>query len=223
MEIEARGLVKVFPTTPLSGGVPLAALDGACLEARPGVTGVEGPNGSGKTTLFKVLAGVLETDAGEVLTDGIPAAAERLRQLAAYCPANPRSFYFRLSAAENLRFFGALAGLDAGTAAARAAGLAERLGLQAAELRKRFDRLSEGNMQKISLIRAISRRAPILLLDEPFRGLDTASTESLLGLIEEAGRYSAVLLSSHSPQLLRMAARRVLAMRDGRVTGRTPS
>ncbi len=219
MEIAARGLVKVFPAPALSGGVPLAALDGVCLEARPGVAGVEGPNGSGKTTLLKALAGVLETDAGEVLADGIPAGAGRLRELAAYCPANPRSFYFRLSAAENLRFFGALAGLDAGTAAARAAGLAERLGLQAAELSRRFDRLSEGNMQKISLIRAFSRRAQVLLLDEPFRGLDAASTESLLGLIEEAGRYSAVLLSSHSPQLLRRAAGRVLTMRGGRVTG----
>lgn len=221
MRIEARGLVKVFPAPPFSRGVPLTALGGAGLTLGPGVAGLEGPNGSGKTTLLKVLAGVLEADGGQVLADGTPAAAERLRQLTAYCPANPRSFYFRLSAAENLRFFGALAGLDADEAAARAGRLAERLGLPAPELGKRFDRLSEGNMQKVSLIRAFSRRTPLLLLDEPFRGLDAASVEGLLGLIEETGRSSGVILSSHSPQLLRRAAGRVLGILDGRMTGET--
>jgi len=221
MRIEARALVKTFPAPPFSGGSPLRALDGVCLEAGPGVTGLEGPNGSGKTTLLKTLGGILEADGGALLADGAPAAPSRLRGLAAYCPANPRSFYFRLSAAENLRFFGALAGLPAGLALERAAGLAGRLGLARADLGRRFDRLSEGNMQKVSLIRAFSRGAPLLLLDEPFRGLDAEACRGLLGLIAETGREAAVIVSSHSPELLREAAGRLIRLEHGR-TGGTP-
>jgi ABC-2 type transport system ATP-binding protein len=216
MRIEARGLIKLFPPPPFSGGVPLRALAGISLEAGQGVTGVEGPNGSGKTTLFKALAGIIEADGGSILAAGEPASSGRLRELAAYCPPNPRSFYFRLSAAENLRFFGALAGLDAAAALERAAALAEKLGLAGTDLHRRFDSLSEGNMQKVSLIRAFSRRSPVLLLDEPFRGLDAAAVNGLLGLIEEAGRASTLLISSHSPALLREAAKKTITMENGK-------
>jgi ABC-type multidrug transport system ATPase subunit len=219
MRIEARGLVKVFPAPLFSGGAPLRALDEVDLEAGPGALGIEGPNGSGKTTLFKTLAGIIEADGGSILAGGSGASPSRLRQLAAFCPANPRSFYFRLSASENLRFFGALAGLTPAGAAERAARLGARLGLSGADLERRFDRLSEGNMQKVSLIRAFSRQAPLLLLDEPFRGLDAAAAAGLLELISESARASAVLVSSHSPELLRRAAGRVLKMEGGRLRG----
>jgi len=222
MRLEARGLVKIFPAPLFSGGAPLRALDGLDLEAGPGALGIEGPNGSGKTTLFKTLAGVIEADGGAVLADGAPAGSRRLRELAALCPANPRSFYFRLSGAENLRFFGALAGLSPAEAGERAARLGGRLGLSGADLGRRFDRLSEGNMQKVSLIRAFSRRSPLLLLDEPFRGLDARAAEGLLELIEETARRSAVLVSSHTPELLRRAAGRVLKLEGGRLKGSGP-
>lgn len=217
MRIEARGLIKIFPPPPFSGVPAMRALSGINLEAGPGVTGIEGPNGSGKTTLFKTLAGIIEADGGSIHAEGVPATSQRLRALSAYCPPNPRSFYFRLSAAENLRFFGALAGLDRETAPGRAAVLAEKLGLSGADLNRRFDRLSEGNMQKVSLIRALSRRAAVLLLDEPFRGLDAAAVRGLLELIKEAGQSSSVLLSSHSPELLRKAAKRIFSLENGKI------
>lgn len=217
MKFEARGLIKIFPAPLFSGAGPLRALAGAELEAAPGVTGVEGPNGSGKTTLFRALAGIIETDGGQILAGGEAAGPAQLRGLAAFCPANPRGFYFRLSAAENLRFFGALAGLAPSEAAAAALALAGRLGLAAADLGRRFDRLSEGNMQKVSLIRALSRRPRLLLLDEPFRGLDAAASSGLLELIKENGRDRAVLISSHSPDLLRAAAGRTIRMEAGRI------
>lgn len=216
MKFEARGLVKIFPAPVFSGGAPLRALNGADLGAAPGVTGVEGPNGCGKTTLFRTLAGVLEADGGQVLADGAPAGAAALRGLAAYCPANPRGFYFRLSAAENLRFFGALAGLTPREAASSALALAGRLGLAAADLDRRFDRLSEGNMQKVSLIRTLSRSPRLLLLDEPFRGLDAAACAGLLELIKENGLDRAVVISSHSQELLRAAAGRIVKMEAGK-------
>jgi ABC-type multidrug transport system ATPase subunit len=217
MKFEARDLVKIFPAPLFSGAGTLRALDGAAIEAAPGVTGVEGPNGSGKTTLFRTLAGIIEADGGQILAGGETAGPEELRGLAAYCPANPRSFYFRLSAAENLRFFGALAGLSPRETAAAALALAGRLGLAAPELDCRFDRLSEGNMQKVSLIRTLSRRARLLLLDEPFRGLDAAACAGLMELIKENGRDRAVLVSSHSPELLRAAAGRVVKMEADRI------
>lgn len=217
MELEVRGLVKVYPAPPFSGGRAVRAVDGASLRAGFGVTGLGGANGCGKTTLFKTLAGVLEPDGGEILAGGSPASPARLRDIAAYCPPNPRSFYFRLSAAENLRFFGALAGLTAAQALDRALNLADRLGLQRADLHRRFDALSEGNMQKVSLIRALSRRAPLLLLDEPFRGLDGTACSGLLSLLEEVSRATTVLVTSHSRELLASAARRSLRMEAGRV------
>jgi ABC-type multidrug transport system ATPase subunit len=217
MKFEARNLTKAFPAPLFSGARTLRALDGVNFEGGPGVTGVEGPNGSGKTTLFRALAGVLEADGGQVLADGGPAGAEALRCLAAFCPANPRAFYFRLSAAENLRFFGALAGLSPREAAESALALAGRLGLAAPELHRRFDHLSEGNMQKVSLIRAFSRSPRLLLLDEPFRGLDAAACSGLTELIKESGRDRAVVISSHSPELLRAAAGRIVRMEAGRL------
>lgn len=217
MNFEARGLTKIFQPPAFSGGSPLRALDGVDLEARPGVLGLEGPNGSGKTTLFKTLAGIIETDGGMILAGGEAAGAERLRELASYCPTNPRSFYFRLSAAENLRFFGALAGLSASLALVRAKQLSEKLELSPADLNRRFDRLSEGNMQKVSLIRSFSRRAPLLLLDEPFRGLDKSACRGLLELIKETGVDSAVLVSSHSQELLREAAGLTITLEGGKI------
>jgi len=217
MRLEVKGLIKVFPAAPLTGGKPQRALAGVDLSAENGVTGIGGANGSGKTTLFRTLAGALEPDAGTILTDGRPASPEDLRSLAAFCPSNPRTFYFRLSAAENLRFFGALAGLSAAEAAARAAKLAERVGLSAADMERRFDRLSEGTMQKVSLIRAFSRRAPVLLLDEPFRGLDGVACRGLLDLLAETGRTATVLLTSHNRELLSAAATRTLRIDNGRI------
>ncbi|MDD5209548.1 MAG: ABC transporter ATP-binding protein [Elusimicrobiales bacterium] len=217
MKIEARALIKIFPAPPFSGSQPLCALAGLDLEAGPGVLGVEGANGSGKTTLFKTLAGIIEADGGAILADGAAAGSGRLRELSVYCPSNPRAFYFRLSAAENLRFFGALAGLSAAQALERAKLLGDRLGLSPADLEKRFDRLSEGNMQKVSLLRSFSRRHPLLLLDEPFRGLDKRACLGLLGLIKEAGKASVVLVSSHSPELLRDAADKIIVMEAGKI------
>lgn len=220
MKLEVRGLVKVFPAPPFSGGEPARALAGATFEAGTGVTGIGGPNGSGKTTLFRTLAGVIEADGGEVLAGGGPADAARLRELAAHCPPNPRSFYFRLSAAENLRFFGALAGLTSAQALDRALQLADRLLLPRGELHKRFDRLSDGNMQKVSLIRAFSRRPPLLLLDEPFRGLDGSACTGLLELIADVSRATTVLLTSHSRELMETAAHRTLRIEAGVIGGR---
>ncbi len=216
MKFEARNLIKLFPAPLFSGAKPLRALDGLNLEAGPGITGLEGPNASGKTTLLRTLAGIIEADGGLITAGERAAGPEQLRETAAYCPANPRGFYFRLSAAENLRFFGALAGLTPDEAAAAALALAGRLGLAASDLERRFDRLSEGNMQKVSLIRTLSRRAQLLLLDEPFRGLDAAACAGLQELIKENGRDRAVVVSSHSPELLRAVAGRIIKMEKGR-------
>jgi ABC-type multidrug transport system ATPase subunit len=218
MRLEVKGLVKVFPSPAFSGAESVRALAGVDMEAGPGVTALAGPNGSGKTTLLKTLAGLLEADGGSILADGVSAASDRLRGLAAYCPPGHRSFYFRLSAAENLRFFGALAGLDAGEALARARALAPRLGLSLPDLDRRFDRLSEGNRQKVSLIRSFSRRARVLLLDEPFGGLDGIACRGLLALIAEAGMDSTVLVTSHNRELLETAAVKALRLENGRIT-----
>ncbi len=217
MLIDARGLIKIFPAPVFSGSRPLYALTGIDLQAGPGVLGLEGPNGGGKTTLLKTLAGILEADGGTIFAGGEAADAGQLRGLAAYSPSNPRAFYFRLSAAENLRFFGALAGLSPAQVLERSTGLADKLGFSPADMERRFDRISEGNMQKVSLIRSFSRRPALLLLDEPFRGLDQSACRGLLELIKETGRDRALMISSHNHELLREAAGRIITMEAGKI------
>jgi sodium transport system ATP-binding protein len=213
--IEVEGLRKSFHTR--QGEV--RAVDGVSFRAEDGlITGLLGPNGAGKTTTLRMLYTLMRPDAGRILVDGIdpglqPAAARaRLGVL-----PDARGIYKRLSARENIAYFGRLQGLDAATIGARTGRLVDALGMQDF-IDRRAEGFSQGQRTKTAIARALVHDPRNVLLDEPTNGLDVMTTRSLreflLGLKAE-GRC--VLLSSHIMQEVGRLCDRVVVIARGRV------
>lgn len=183
------------------------------------VVGLAGPNGAGKTTLLKILSGVLVPTSGKVLLEGVdifacPGSAQGHVRLAV---ADSRSFYWRLTLAQNLDFFAAVTGMRAAARreavlrGARAMGLEDRLG-------DRFYTLSSGMMQRMALARAMLVEGDVWLLDEPTKDLDSEYREKLFSLIGQwRDRGNSVVLASHAPGDLSRLCSRVVQLRDGAV------
>jgi sodium transport system ATP-binding protein len=213
--IEVEGLRKSFHTR--QGEV--RAVDGVSFRAEDGlITGLLGPNGAGKTTTLRMLYTLMRPDAGRILVDGIdpgmqPAAARaRLGVL-----PDARGIYKRLSARENIAYFGRLQGLDAATIDVRTGRLVDALGMQDF-IDRRAEGFSQGQRTKTAIARALVHDPRNVLLDEPTNGLDVMTTRSLreflLGLKAE-GRC--VLLSSHIMQEVGRLCDRVVVIARGRV------
>jgi ABC-type multidrug transport system ATPase subunit/ABC-type multidrug transport system permease subunit len=230
MLIDAVNISKTYPSdgmlSPFGARPPAPALDGANLKLTPGIiTGLTGPNGAGKSTLLRILSGRLIPDGGTVKLDGIKADDSALRASAAMAETGAGSFYLRLTAMENLFFFGAIHGHTRAQTLSRTEILMELLGIREEDLEKRFDKLSEGAAQKFSLARALMRRAPALLLDEPAQNLDLRSSEAFHGFIKKlaADEGTAVLYISHNPGELASVCGRVLVMEKGRLIQPPPA
>jgi len=160
----------------------LPVLRGLSFQAERGsVFGIFGPNGAGKTTLLKILAGLLRPHRGAVSVEGIDAAQARtsLRRLIGVISHQPY-LYPQLTALENLEFYGRMYGLDDPRAEARRMleemGLAAVMGLEVAAC-------SRGTQQRLAIARALLHRPRVLLLDEPFTGLDHHARERLAALL----------------------------------------
>jgi len=226
MLVKAFDLGKTYPSgcwIPLLGKTKgeTRALAGVNLTLTPGtVTGLGGPNGAGKSTLFRVLAGRLIPDTGHVTLDGLKADDSELRKACALAETGARSFYLRLTAEENLFFWGALYGMTRAEIREKTDTLRELLGIREEDLAKRFDALSEGSAQKFSLARALMRRAPLLFLDEPARNLDLKSSASFSTHIKRlaAEEGNIVFYTSHDPGELARTCDRVLILKEGALT-----
>ena len=186
-------------------GVPV--LRDIDLELAPGVaTVVSGGNGSGKSTLLRIVAGVLRPTSGRV---------RALPRSVGYLPS-PFPAELRLSATSYLRHFAAIRGLpDSRSAYAREA--LDRLGF-AGDADAPIRTLSKGNMHKVGLVQALLPTEGLLVLDEPWSGLDHAAQLTLDAMITElvaAGRP--VLITDHVGHALRLPQRRALALTDGRL------
>ncbi len=162
-----------------------SALHDVNLEVRRGeLLGLLGPNGAGKTTLLKMLATLLLPDSGKISIDGIdvvrrPIAAKRLIGVST---SEERSFYFRLTARDNLRFFGALVGLHGAALAQRIEEVASIVNLTTA-LDKRFETYSSGMRQRLTIARALLGDPELLICDEPTRAVDPVNAEDIRNLI----------------------------------------
>jgi ABC-2 type transport system ATP-binding protein len=192
------------------------ALDGCSFSVERGrMLGFLGPNGAGKTTSMRAVFGLVALDGGEVLWDGRSVGLEeRLRF--GYMPEE-RGLYPRMQVGEQLAYFGRLHGLDAAAARAAAAGWLERLGI-ADRAGARVEELSHGNQQRAQLAAALVHEPELLVLDEPFAGLDPVAVRTLAGVLrDEAARGAAVLFSSHQLELVEDICEEVAIIDHGRI------
>jgi ABC-2 type transport system ATP-binding protein len=177
------------------------ALDGVSFDVVPGViTGLLGPNGAGKTTLLRIMLGVLSPDRGEVRYDGRRVGEEDRRQWG-YMPQE-RGLYPGMPAGDQVAHFGRLHGMSRRDATSRAHDLLGELGLED-RWNDRTDKLSGGMQQRLQLATSLVHDPSVIVLDEPFAGLDPVAVESLsetLRLRAKAGRT--VLFSSHQLDLV---------------------
>lgn len=209
MILRAEGIRKRFETR--------VVLRDAAIEIGPGsITLLLGANGSGKTTLANILATLLSPDRGSVTLDGEPVARKRgaARRSIGFASHRPL-LYLGLTPLENLTFFGGLAGVPAPER--RAMDLLERLGM-APFARAPVERFSRGMLQRIVLARALLTDPKILLLDEPYTGLDETGVEVVNEVLRDAReRGTGSLVITHEPERVRPLATRVLRMHGGRV------
>lgn len=195
---------------------PVTALDDVSFSVEPGqVVGFLGPNGAGKTTAMRAIMRLVQLDAGTVEWQGVPVDAE-VRQRFGYMPAE-RGMYPRMKVLDHLTYYGELSGLDAPTAERRGRRWLEHLGL-AERAGDVVQSLSSGNQQRVQLALALVNEPDLLILDEPFSGLDPIATDMLSGVLRDAvDRGAALLLSSHQLDLVADVCSAVVIVDRGRV------
>ena len=213
--IEADGLGKSFRSR--KGDV--VAVDGVSFRALDGqITGLLGPNGAGKTTTLRMLYTLMRPDTGRVLVDGIDPAVDpaAVRSRLGVLP-DARGVYKRLTARENIGYFGELQGLAPALIAARTERLVAALDM-ADFIDRRTEGFSQGQRTKTAIARSLVHDPRNVLLDEPTNGLDVMTTRSLrrfLLALKAEGRC--VLLSSHIMQEVAQLCDRIVVIARGRV------
>jgi sodium transport system ATP-binding protein len=182
------------------------------------ITGLLGPNGAGKTTLLRMLSTLVEPDGGSARVDGFDIARDRyaVRERIGVL-SDARGLYPRLTARENIRYYGVLHGLSDAALDQRVDALLHTLGL--ADLAdRRTQGFSQGERMKVAIARALVHDPPNILLDEPTNGLDIMSVRALrdqLRALRAAGKC--LLFSSHVMQEVAALCDRIVVLAHGRV------
>jgi sodium transport system ATP-binding protein len=200
--IEARNLNKSFTSGSGNKAKRVTAVQDVSLVARDGaITGLLGPNGAGKTTSLRIIATLVKPDSGQALVDGHDTVSDAMaarRALGVLSEA--RGLYNRLTARENIRYFGRLRGMSDAAIEAGIVRLAELIDMTEL-LNRRTEGFSQGERMKVAIARALIHDPQNLVLDEPTNGLDIMSTRALRELIRrlrDAGKC--ILMSSHIMQ-----------------------
>ena len=189
-------------------------MDGLSFEVRPGeVFGFVGSNGAGKTTTMRIVLGVLIADGGSVLWNGAPIDF-KTRRLIGYMPEE-RGLYPKMRAGEQLTYLAQLHGTFPEAAAAASARWLDRFGLKD-RARDEIQRLSHGNQQRVQLAAALVFEPLMLVLDEPFAGLDPEAVDSMSEVLHErAAAGVPVIFSSHQLELVERISDRVGIIQRG--------
>ncbi len=187
MELSIEELKKSFGEKEVLRGFSFTAKSGEAF-------GLLGRNGAGKTTTIRILMGVFPADSGRVLVDGEPIDYKRIG--IGYLPEE-RGLYPKKKIIDQLTYFAMLKGMQRQEAVKSVDHWLERLGMT--EYRdKKLETLSKGNQQKIQLVTALAHDPDVVILDEPFSGLDPVNAQLLKDVVrEEIGRGKIVLFSSH--------------------------
>jgi len=179
----------------------------------PGVMGLIGTNGAGKTTTIRMILGILESDEGSATWDGFKITRESVRF--GYLPEE-RGIYPKTRVIDQLVYFGELRGMTHSAAKASAMRLMERLDVTE-YVNMTADKLSKGNQQKIQLIAAMIHDPELIILDEPFSGLDPVNTEMLREFITElAANNKYILMSSHQMATVEEFSRDLVMLHNGK-------
>jgi ABC-2 type transport system ATP-binding protein len=209
--LELRNVSKLF------SGIP--AVDNVSLAARPGeVTGYLGPNGSGKSTTMKMIIGLIEMTDGQILFGGKPIYDDLIsfKRSTGYVPEEPY-LYTHLSAVEYLTMVAQLRNLPLRESSNRIDGLLRMLALYD-DRHAAISGYSKGMRQKVLIAAALLHNPELVLLDEPFSGLDVASALILRSLIQElAARGKVILFSSHELDTVERVCSRVVILHRGKV------
>jgi len=197
----------------------IVAVDNVSFSVKEGsIFGYLGPNGAGKTTTLRMIYGALRPTSGEIYVMGHDALREknRAKKLLGVMPENT-GIYPRLTAEENLIYFGRLRGLSGYDLERRVEKLLRRLNLE----EKRYvlaDKLSSGQKQKLAFARAIIHEPPILILDEPTLGVDVMSAREIREIIREyADQGGTVVLSTHNMWEVQKLCSDVAIINRGRI------
>lgn len=197
------------------------AVQGVSVQAANGrITGLLGANGAGKTTTLRMLAGLFPPDKGQITVDGIAVKSDALKALSRMgILGDAHGLYPRLSARENIVYYGRLQGMAPEAANARAEELAKLLDMGAI-LDRRADGFSQGERMKTALARALVHDPANIVLDEPTNGLDVLATralrEALRWLRSPAGGSKCIVFSTHIMQEVEQLCDEVIIVSKGR-------
>lgn len=207
MKLELKSIDKSFGEKKVLSAVSLETDGGKAF-------GLLGRNGAGKTTTIRILMNVFPADGGEVLIDGKP--IDYRQTSIGYLPEE-RGLYPKKPILEQLVYFAALHGMERREAVREIDRWLEKLGMS--EYRnKRLDTLSKGNQQKIQLITALVHDPDIVILDEPFSGLDPVNAQLLKDVVrEQIARDKIVLFSSHQMNYIEEFCNRIAILNKGKI------
>lgn len=192
------------------------ALDRVTLSIDRGeIFGLLGPNGAGKTTLMRILAGIFGPDEGHIRVSGGD-STRRLKERIGYLPEE-RGLYPKMKVKDFLEFCGSIKGVPRAEMRHLTVKGLERVGLAGQE-NKKIEELSRGNQQRVQLLITLLHRPEILVLDEPFTGLDPIGVDHIKQiLVEEAARGATVIISTHRMEDAEQLCRSIALIHRGKV------